>query len=445
MVLPKHSHTLMRLYVYRVGRDFIAPENLGRQLVPFLADDPVCCDGFEEVTNPAEADYYILPFFLELLTEHQKISGMWEFVSSLPYFKAREQDHVFFSNHDSSVPYITRSVWFRASVNRFDRDPFCYAIPHVVKDIAGGREPDLSKVRYHTSFVGYLGYCGERLPLLKSISAKKALVSFMDTVNSFHGLLDEQQRILRREKYLTSFENTLTVLCPRGDGENSIRFFETLSAGRIPVFVSDSALLPLENIIPYQECIMRIAEADVKNAGYMLYDWLASQDDGQLIHRCRTARAVWEKYFSPSGFGRLVLGVLNEHRLYKDKDTSWTREDSQASCLLARAAHEKIQANDLDEAENLMLRAIAHYPRNAVLYNDLGVVMFSKGKKTAAEQAFRKALGYDHRLVRAHVNLGLLLSGSNDKQGAMACFRRAAALAPNDRFIFKCIHELEQQ
>jgi hypothetical protein len=36
------------------------------------------------------------------------------------------------------------------------------------------------------------------------------------------------------------------VLCPRGVASNTIRFFESLMFGRIPVLVSDDAKLPLE-------------------------------------------------------------------------------------------------------------------------------------------------------------------------------------------------------
>jgi hypothetical protein len=136
----------------------------------------------------------------------------------------READHVFFSDHDSSVRYHSSAVWLRASVNRYDHDPACYAIPYLTEDLAAIARQDFSNIKYHTSFVGYVGFCGERLPLLRQIAEEKRLISYIEPVRGFFGLLDREQKKERRGRYLETLARTLTVLCPGGDGENSIRF-----------------------------------------------------------------------------------------------------------------------------------------------------------------------------------------------------------------------------
>jgi len=50
--------------------------------------------------------------------------------------------------------------------------------------------------------------------------------------------------------YVESITNSRYVLCPRGDANQSQRFFEVLSAGRIPVLINSNIVFP-KNDLPY--------------------------------------------------------------------------------------------------------------------------------------------------------------------------------------------------
>ena len=52
-----------------------------------------------------------------------------------------------------------------------------------------------------------------------------------------------------RSTYKKSIERCKFVLCPRGRGSNSIRFYEALNFGKIPILISDDVKLPLESKI----------------------------------------------------------------------------------------------------------------------------------------------------------------------------------------------------
>ena len=60
------------------------------------------------------------------------------------------------------------------------------------------------------------------------------------------------QEVLRRSKF---------VLCPRGTGASSFRLQETLTAGRIPVIISDEWVPPLGP--DWERCAIQVREADV--------------------------------------------------------------------------------------------------------------------------------------------------------------------------------------
>ena len=436
--------TTIKIYVYRDGRDFIAPDLLGNRQIPFLATSPVTFDGFEEVMNPDHADYLVFPYYLEKLTEHCKIKGMWDFLLTLQHFKFREMDHVFFSDHDSSVPYVTKSVWFRSSVNRFERDPSCYAIPFLSDDLRGGNTPDISPIHFHTSFVGYCGNLGERLPLLQAIAKEPRLVSHIDVVRLFHSSQDNNTRVERRQKYIDSLRSSLTVLCPRGEGENSIRFFETFSAGRIPVLVADNALLPMEDVIPYQECMLQIGSRDLEHAGSLLFEWLTAQNDNQLINRCHTARVIWDSFFSSTGFPTLVLKTLRGHITKKERTPPWNREDHRNAERLAVAAREKLQNGMSHEAETLLIQALVCNPRDAAIYYDLGVALYRQERNPDAEQALRKAIAYDNRHFWAYVGLGDVLSLAHNAHSAIPYYQMACLIDPSHPLPRKKLHDIVQ-
>ena len=58
------------------------------------------------------------------------------------------------------------------------------------------------------------------------------------------------------------------TLCPSGSGPNSIRFWEALGAGSIPVLLADTLELP-ENKL-WDSCILRISESEINNIDTIL-------------------------------------------------------------------------------------------------------------------------------------------------------------------------------
>lgn len=425
----KRPPKTITLYFYRPEKDFSVPENMGNRLIPLLRSIHLEPFGFHQVPDPMLADLLVFPYYLEQYTDHHRISGLWEFISSLPYFRQRETAHLFFSDHDSSAPYVTSSIWLRASVSRRTRDPYSYPLPYLVEDLAAFASPErFCSLSSHTSFVGYQGFSGERLPLLQGIAAEPRLIAHLDVTDGFHDLQSEEIRQIRRMRYLDSLANSLTVLCPRGDGENSIRFFETLAAGRIPVLVADTALLPLEDQISYDNCLLRISNQDAKQAGTILYSWLAAQTDQQLEQRCRLARSIWEAWFSPEGVCRLISQILQHHAATQRPPAIQHREDPPASTQLASQAHLSFSAGHYQQAEQLLYQAIRLNPRDGVLYNDLGVVLAQQGNRAEAIKAFHTAISYDIRLFWAYLNLGDLLAADGDTTEAVNCYRKAAAV-----------------
>jgi Exostosin family len=97
------------------------------------------------------------------------------------------------------------------------------------------------------------------------------------------------------------------ILCPRGFGASSIRMFEAMSFGRVPVIISDAWQPPPG--IPWREFSVVIPESDVSGIPVVL-ERLESkaQPMGQL------ARQVFDAHFAPGiFFDRLLVTLISKY------------------------------------------------------------------------------------------------------------------------------------
>jgi hypothetical protein len=91
--------------------------------------------------------------------------------------------------------------------------------------------------------------------------------------------------------YAEFMRRTRFILCPRGYGVGTARFFETLKAGRVPILISDGYVLPAG--IDWQSCAIRIPEAKIGSIREVVK---TSMD--RWASMARSARAVWEQNFA---------------------------------------------------------------------------------------------------------------------------------------------------
>ncbi|MBM4136783.1 MAG: glycosyltransferase [Nitrospira sp.] len=350
-----------RLFFYRLHRDFELPPQFCYLIMPLLFktkleseyrveidpkyirfDDATVnseTDGrwkdykfdpalFEIVQDPEDADFMVFPYLLEEFIESLGIQGTTDFIRKLPYFKAYENKHVFMTFHDDSRNFHTSAVLFRTSVNRYVKDLNAIPFPYPVGDLAESTHFDISKMKFQTSFVGYIGSFHTRALLVESIKKESNIKSYLDPSDTFYGNLAPAMRAERRKGFLDSIADSLTVLCPRGTGENTYRFFETMSMGRIPVLIADSCALPFEDEIDYDSFILRIPESEVMNAGTIIVNWLSQHSTEELIEKCRKSRQIWKIYFKCSEWNKRILQTLAQ---YKKKlpqpDKTWLNSE----------------------------------------------------------------------------------------------------------------------
>ncbi|WP_200387889.1 exostosin domain-containing protein [Thiocapsa imhoffii] len=194
-----------------------------------------------------------------------------------------------------------------------------YAIPAFVEDLGrpfvaqrfGSWRLRLGLKRRPTiSFCGFSGSAAERKEVIGRLRTSKAIKTrFILRERYFGGAWDKEKngfdfkrlQIIRKE-YVDNLYAGDYVLCVRGYGNYSARFYESLCAGQIPLFVDTDCALPYSDIIDYEEFIIRITSSEIPFVGEFLADINASFTDEEFRWRKQRARQVWLNHLAPKGF-----------------------------------------------------------------------------------------------------------------------------------------------
>ena len=114
-----------------------------------------------------------------------------------------------------------------------------------------------------------------------------------------------------RKEYVENMFGSDYILCARGNGNYSIRFFETLSCGRIPVFINTDCVLPFEEWIDWKQHCVWIEERDVPHIAEKVAEFHESLSPGEFRDRQYECRRLWTEWLSPYGFFK------NLHRYFQ--------------------------------------------------------------------------------------------------------------------------------
>ena len=162
-------------------------------------------------------------------------------------------------------PKITNSVALRVAINPGESRYRKIVIPYNIENLSFLPYKKL-EAKLTVSFVGFMPKIsmgrvkhtlqqsplhpikgnGAVVRLLMDRTLSKADIAYSCTPRNSYGALDVGQNDLgkNRAEYLASISESDLVACPRGDANQSARFYETLSAGRIPCVPDTSIVFP---------------------------------------------------------------------------------------------------------------------------------------------------------------------------------------------------------
>jgi hypothetical protein len=103
--------------------------------------------------------------------------------------------------------------------------------------------------------------------------------------------MDRRERLDYHRRYAELTKATKFVLCPRGVSASSIRLFETMRMGRVPVILSDGWIPPVGP--RWDEFSLRVPERDFARVPALL-----ERLEPEAVKMGSLARTEWERWFS---------------------------------------------------------------------------------------------------------------------------------------------------
>lgn len=192
---------------------------------------------------------------------------------------------------DETLPCLKNYKVLKNNSNKMDSED---ALPYFTD---GVEVSDIEECAYDISFQGSLNTFQDlRLHLPEALrrAGGQGLRTFFREVDVY-AVRRPESIFETRSSYRLLLSNSKFVLAPRGVASNSIRFFEALSFGRIPILLADDVKLPLESMIDYGQFIVRVPEKHILRVAEYVADFVSKND---LRKASLLAASIWQKHLS---------------------------------------------------------------------------------------------------------------------------------------------------
>ncbi len=134
-----------------------------------------------------------------------------------------------------------------------------------------------------------------------------ARASYSGHAATLQGSFEESRR-----QFVENLHDSDYALIVRGDANSSVRFYEALSLGRIPLFLDTACVLPLEDKINYRDFCVFVDHTDLPRIGDILADFHAHCSPEHFIDMQKKARAAYAHYLRLDQFSKRLAEELRK-------------------------------------------------------------------------------------------------------------------------------------
>lgn len=297
---------------------FYSPNNVPQEIKENKIQKDIYCSKFNlsvENTDSEPYDYYIVPIIFRTAQLEQDFfhENLNKYIESLKYFKDHPEKHVFILQSDYNPLKVLSDLGAKifcdssckSDTNIFPLPFFVQALDKV-KNLKQLESKEILEAQYDISFHGCVNS--------DHLNIRKNMLEKAKAINKYKIFLEEKDKYFwsykftpeelshEKTKYTNNITNSKFVLCPRGAGYTSARFFETIWFGRIPILISDEVKLPLESIVPWDDLIVKVSETEM-DIEIKVDNFLSTHDLEEVSKKLKT---IARKYFDRSFLQQLI-------------------------------------------------------------------------------------------------------------------------------------------
>lgn len=299
--------------------DFIVDDKPKIPGVPWPRFDWCAFPGFDETTDPNDADIFVVRQRLIWLTERQ----IWE----LPFLcPDTYRQHVFFDLGSDGRKECFRdfpdlpAIFFRAAANKHMLRGTPTTVPWAwpVDDFKELASEPVGGFQYDIVYQGQDAATARHtatavVDVLRD--SKLDLEMHLVITPGFYGNMpNSQDRVRLRNTFLDTLHFGRLSLVPgcHSLGVTRYRFYEALSMGRVPVSIEDNGELPFEDRIKYERCALFVRESDIPRIDTILQAWLAAHSDQEIIEMGRYGRRMWKRWLDRARWAEIIAEIVRE-------------------------------------------------------------------------------------------------------------------------------------
>jgi hypothetical protein len=310
---------------------------------------------FMELTDIENCDVCLLPVVYESAAVlHDDIR---DFLKKAEHFHKKI---LVFAGHDTPVKTtpIKNAIIFNSAISKSTQPKNVYSWPHFFEDFLLKYYNNEVKPR-KKSTKPVIGFCGYASPLNvkmgrdKMVGCVKLIANYLGVIQKYPDKVSHSYRARAiiglkrskrvnlnlklksnfafgpggqlnsgnttesnaefRKKFVDNIIESDYTLCVRGIGNNSIRFYETICCGRIPIFVNTDSVLPFEHLINWKSLCVWVDEKDIDNIAEVVANYHDRISEAEFMERQVRLRNIWKQFFSPEGFfNKMELFINNK-------------------------------------------------------------------------------------------------------------------------------------
>ena len=191
----------------------------------------------------------------------------------------KERPTIGFCGHatNNATTYLHQSFNFvRENISRFFKDP-------------------LNSV-YEPIFQS----ANERYKILKKLEIYPEIITNFIYRDKYRAGANTEYQLKRTTmEHYQNIRSSDYVICLRGTGNFSIRFYETLMMGRIPIFIDTDCFLPFSNLIAWKDHIIIVKWDEISNLKDAILNFHQNISSNDFKHVQKSNRMLWKEKLNP--------------------------------------------------------------------------------------------------------------------------------------------------
>lgn len=180
-----------------------------------------------------------------------------------------------------------------------------FTLPYFLEPINESYEM-IESTKPIVSFCGFMSHIS-RLLCIKELEKENRIQTNFLIRDQFWAGKPHDHNVV--SEYRDNLRNSQFVLCNRGAGNWSMRFYHALEAGRIPVLVNTGNELPFHNHIDYSKYVI-LANNEKDMIKKIMHSW----EHEDIIEKQSSCKKLFQEWFSPNSFEEKVKLYIKEYK-----------------------------------------------------------------------------------------------------------------------------------